>query len=61
MERMEFIEAINEIMWQEGYQCQKAKVIKSSVNSQRTAINKIAKELNIKPLTYDEVLLLSFD
>ena len=60
MERVKFIEYIEIIMHEEGWQCKKERVIKSSVNNQRKAVNTIAKELGINKLSYEEVEALGF-
>jgi hypothetical protein len=47
-------------MEEEGWQTLKAKTIKTSINKQRSAINKIARQLGVEKFTYDEVCELGF-
>ena len=55
MDRHEFMGLIASTIWQEGHMSKKERTIKACVNLQRQNINKIAKQLGITPLSYDEV------
>ncbi len=60
MERWDFIAHIQMIMQEEGWQCKKGYSVKTCVRNQRSAINKIAKEMGIEKLTIEEVYDLGF-
>ncbi len=60
MEREEFIGLIRSIIWHEGYQSKRERVIKSSVKEQRRNINIIADALSLKKLSYDETEELGY-
>ena len=60
MDREEFIDHIERIMFHEGHQMKKGQNIASSIIVQRRAVNAIAKALGIDKLTSDEVKELGY-
>ena len=60
MNRKEFIRHIATIMYHEGWQTKKGRVVLSSVAKQKTSINAIAKALDIQKLSTGEVVANGF-
>ncbi len=54
------LELIGEIIYQEGYQSKKGRLIKSSVMTQKKAINKIGLRLGFPKYTYEQVAALGY-
>ncbi|RLC38847.1 hypothetical protein DRH27_01305 [Candidatus Falkowbacteria bacterium] len=60
MDRAEFLELIEGILYQEGHQSKQGRIIKASVRAQRQDINVIAKALGIEKLIYEETEKLGY-
>ncbi len=59
VDRASFVEYMRTLIFQEGHQCKKGRIIALSLMKQKQAINKIAQALGLQKLTLDEVSDLS--